>query len=450
MIEQHGIPGVYIISDMFAPAAEAGAKANNMPAIRTVQVPESEWRPLVAARSGDEMKAMSAGIVADIVTALTSPLTEEEATPPPVDVEVEKTVTVTGKDYAEVAEVVNQLFLERHWSDGMSIVPPLPEAVQRMLAGTSRAPDEVVGLIAPMGGKATIEKIAINAVMGGARPEYLPVIIKAIEVMADKDWDLTHLQNSTGGSAPMVIVSGPIVAELGINSGFNLFGYGWRANATIGRSIRLCLVNLGHNWPGINRMARLGGPGEFTSWTIGEHPASPWEPLGTDLGLKATDSTVAVVAVENNYQLSGGSTPEAILDNLARTMENKFAAYHFASYGHSYYHIVMGTTHAGILAKAGWTKASIVQWLFEHARVPYSVFAQQDRLKLKQNIDQGYVPKIWDVTDENAMLPVVIKPEYIWIVVAGSEQTGSAVFQDVRLKRGIKVIDKATLTKAGR
>jgi hypothetical protein len=434
---------------MFASAAKAGGEANFMPGIRTVQISEVEWRPLVGAKTGEEMKPLVLGATDSIVDALTSPLTPEEEGPTPVEVKTE-TIQVTGRDYVDAAEAVNQLFLERNWSDGMSIVPPTEEAVQRMLEGTSRSPDDVIGEVAPVGGKATIEKIAINAVMGGAKPEYLPVIIKAVEVMTHDGWDLTHVQASTGGSTPMIVISGPIATELNVNSGVNMFGYGWRANATIGRSIRLCLINLGHNWPGINRMARLGQPGEFTNWTFAEHSSSPWGPLGVDFGYSPTDSTVAVLAVEGSYRSAGGSEPLQILESIAGAMEQGFQAYHFASYGQSYYNIVMGLTHANKLAEAGWTKDDVIAWLYERARVPYSVFAQQDRLKLKQNIQQGYIPELWDVEDENAMLPVVIEPDNIWIMVAGSEQTGTCVFQDVRFKRGIGVIDGATLTEAGR
>jgi hypothetical protein len=448
-IEKLGKPGVYIISDMFASAAKAGGEANFMPAIRTVQIPEVEWRPLINAKTGEELKPLVLGAIDGIINALTSPLTKEEEKPTNIEATTER-LTVTGKDYVDAAEAVNQLFLERTWSDGMSIVPPTEEAVQRMLKGTSRSPDEVIGTVAPVGGKATVEKIAINAVMGGAKPEYLPVIIKAMEVMTHDNWDLTHVQASTGGSAPMVVLSGPIATELNVNSGVNMFGYGWRANATIGRSIRLSLINLGHNWPGINRMARVGQPGEFTNWTIAELSSSPWGPLGVDFGYKPTDSTVAVLGVEEGYGLASGSEPLQILESIAKTMEQEFRPYHFASYGQSYYNIVMGLTHANSLAKAGWTKDKIRSWLYERARVSYSIFAQQDRLKLKQNIQQGYIPKIWDVEDINAQLPVVIKPDNIWIIVAGSEQTGTLVFQDVRFKRGIRILDGATLTKAGR
>lgn len=428
-----------------------------MPTLRLVEVPVLEWQAVKDALTGEEMTGIVLGAIDSIIDALTSPLTPEEEKPTPIGVEVERTITVTGKDYADAAEAVNQLFMERLWSDGMAIVAPTEKAVKRMLTGTSRAPDEVIGKVPPSYAEATVEKIAINAVMGGAKPEYLPVIITAMEVLTDEGFDYKHLQLSGGGScAPVTVVSGPIGRELNINGGIGLFGSCSRANATIGRSINLSSVNIGHRWPGINRLAFYGQPGEFTGWTIAEHPDNPFDPLGVDFGYGPTDSAVTVYgSYTRGWNSAGSILPEEIevgLENVATAMEKEFqasAAYHFASYGHTYYLVIVGPTAAASLVEAGWTKDRIRSWLYEHARVPYSCFRVKDRMKLKQNIELGRIPELWDVEDENAMLPVVKVADDIWITVAGPSNA-ILFFQAIRAHRGTKVIHGATLTEAGR
>jgi len=427
-----------------------------MPSLRTVALAETEWRPRSSAKTAEEMTPLVVGTTDPIIKALTSPLTPEEERPLPVKAEGERTIRLSGKDYVDAAEAVNQLFIGRRWSDGLPVVPPTEEAVKRMLSGTSRSPQEVIGQIAPAGGKAAVEKMAINTVMAGGKPEYLPVILTAMEVLADKNFDLVHLQNSLGGMTPVVVVSGPITQELNMNYDIGLFGFGWRANATIGRSIRLNLINLGHSWPGINRMAMTGSPGEFTSWCIAEHPANPWTSLTAEFGHPPTDSSVTVFGVmAKGPVMVGGagsnvSDAESTLESLATGMKLAYEPYHFASYGLSYFLIVLGPTDAATLAKAGWTKDKLRSWLYANAQVPFSTIMVKDRLKLRDLIASGRVPKLWDVKDEKALVPLVIKPEDIWITVAGSAPGGSVVFNAIRAQRGAKVIRGATLTQAGR
>ena len=167
-----------------------------------------------------------------------------------------------------------------------------------MLTGTSRSPNEVMGTVAPKNGTATIEKIAINAVMAGAKPEYLPVIIAAMEGLLDKEYDLLHPQTSTGHFNFVVMFSGPIAKEIDMNSWIGFLGHGWRANNTIGRAVRLSLLNLGHMWPAVNDMALVGRPSSHTLYTFAENEEySPWEPYHVSQGYKPEDSCVTVSTV---------------------------------------------------------------------------------------------------------------------------------------------------------
>ena len=154
-----------------------------------------------------------------------------------------------------------ELMYETSWTDGLPVVPPTEERVRQFIEYVDRSPEELVAEVPPLGGRATIERIAVNAVMAGCLPEYMPVVIASIQAMMDERFNLRGVQCSTGIHSPLVIVNGPIVQRLNINSGYNCFGQGWRANATIGRAVKLILVNLGGAIPGETNKSTFGHPG---------------------------------------------------------------------------------------------------------------------------------------------------------------------------------------------
>src|SRR6478736_5382491 len=160
----------------------------------------------------------------------------------------EETISVVGAD--ENIDAINDYFYERGWTDGLPIVPPTEVRVQAMLGGMpSRKAEDVIAIVPPRMGIATMRQIAVNAVMAGAKPEYLPVIVAALQAVSEPEYGLSHRQTTTHAGAPLIIVNGPIVERLHINCGRGLFGPGWRANATIGRALRLVLVNIGGAGP---------------------------------------------------------------------------------------------------------------------------------------------------------------------------------------------------------
>src|SRR4029434_3882712 len=183
-------------------------------------------------------------------------------------------------------------------TDGLPVVPPTRALVERAVAATGRAADDLVAVVPPNYGRATVEKIAINAVMAGCRPEYLPVVVAAVEAVCDEAFDLHGVSATTNAPAPLVIVNGPIRAELEINSGAGVFGPGARATATIGRAVRLVCVNLGGARPGDVSMSTLAHPGRYT-YCIGEHAeGSAWESLAVEHGFAPGESTVALLAAD--------------------------------------------------------------------------------------------------------------------------------------------------------
>ena len=247
---------------------------------------------------------------------------------------------------------------DRGWTDGLPVVPPTAARVLRMLDGTRRAPDEVVAVVPPDLVPATIEKVAINAVMAGCRPEYLPVVLAAVEAACSDSFNMHGLLATTYFSGPVVVVNGPIAAQIGMNSGLNCLGQGNRANATIGRALQLVVRNVGGGVPGGVDRAAFGNPGKYTFCFAEDEVGSPWEPLSVERGFARGTSTVSLFA---------GHGPSAVVDQISRTPESlarTFAA-KLRTVSHPKLVLAMGAMlvvspeHARVFAEAGWSKARL-------------------------------------------------------------------------------------------
>src|SRR5262245_59283759 len=195
-------------------------------------------------------------------------------------------------------DAVNALVAERGWGDGLPIVPPTAARVAAMLAWCDRPWHDPIAKMAPRYGEATPLRLAANAVMAGCKPEYFPLYLLAIEAMCEEPMNLYGVQATTHPCAPLVIVNGPVAGELHVNSGHNAFGPGASANATIGRAIRLALLNIGGATPGLADMATFGAPSKYSYLVAENEAASPWEPLHVERGLPAEASAVTVIGAE--------------------------------------------------------------------------------------------------------------------------------------------------------
>ena len=441
----------------------SSAQDNGMPPLRIVSVPSENYYK--ARTSVKDMRPIAAGAAETIIDALTRPLTQEEIKPKPVSQQpLERTLRVSAETYSSAYEKFNQLFLDYRWGDGLPAVPPTAEAVKWMLTGTSRPPEEVIGKVAIKNGTATIEKIAINAVMAGAKPEYLPVIIAAMAALTDKNYDLTHLQASTGSITPVIIVNGPITKELNINSGIGYLGHGWRANSTIGRAVRLCLINLGHTWPQSNDMALTGREAAFGNFTFAENEVdSPWKPYHADLGFKSEESTVTVSsAMWHIRQGPGGAVtvhpPKEALKILARMLVEINYPTPPASPTwllSKNYVIALDPGLARGLSELGFSKEALKKWLFENARIPFSTLSQREVNDMEGAILGGQLPArvlSKDQLKEGGMIPVVSGPEHLHIIVVGGMPGYAGVWCYPGPKSGhqTKRISGATLTNSGR
>jgi len=251
-----------------------------------------------------------------------------------------------------------EAMFERGWTDGLPVVPPTAERVALMLTGSTRAPDDVVVLAPPDLVECTVEKIAINAVMAGCKPEYLPVVIAAVEAACTDKFNAHGLLCTTWFSGPLVLVNGPISRAIGMNSGVNALGQGNRANATIGRALQLVIRNVGGGRPGEIDRATLGQPGKYTFCFAEREHDSPWEPLHVERGFAPTQSTVTLFAAGGVQgvvdQLS--RTPESLTNSLAaclRTVGHPKNAFIWDAW------LVVSPEHARVFRDARWTKARL-------------------------------------------------------------------------------------------
>jgi len=258
----------------------------------------------------------------------------------------------------------SEAMFTRGWSDGLPVVPPTPERVLAMLDGTTRAPDEVVATVPPDLAPCTVEKIAINAVMAGCKPEYLPVVIAAVEAACTDAFNVHGVLATTMGVGPVIVVNGPIRRAIGMNSGINVLGQGNRANATIGRALQLVVRNVGGGRPGEVDRATYGNPGKLGFCFAEDEEGSPWGPLSADLGAKPGASTVTLFT---------GEGPRTIVDQLSREPES--LARTLAACLRTLCHpklvlafdalLVIGPEHARVFREAGWSKPKLVERLGE-------------------------------------------------------------------------------------
>ena len=308
---------------------------------------------------------------------------------------------------ADPVHEVNALFEARGWTDGLPVVPPTLARVKAMCAATTRAPSDVLGEVEPLRGVATVEKIAANAVMAGCHPQDFPVVLAAVEATLDPAFNMRGVQTTDENVAPLLIVSGPLAARLGINAGFGALGPGWRANAAIGRAVRLVMVNVGGGWPGAVSLAGLAQPGRYTL-CFAERDDGPWPPLHVELGYRPEQSTVTVLRAETAINVTGG------LPELASVMASAASAFTMCYEG--LVAVVVAPFVARRLAADGWSKDDVRRALYKDARVPVAAW-QQWWLRTTAREWPSWIRE----AEASGLLPVVREPADITVVVAGAD-----------------------------
>ena len=257
----------------------------------------------------------------------------------------------------------------RGWTDGLPVIPPTPERVLRMLTGTTRSPQDIVAIAPPNLVELTVEKIAINAVMAGALPEYLPWIITALEAVCNDEFNMHGVLATTMPVGPVIICNGPGTKAIGMNSGVNVFGQGNRANLTIGRAVQLTIRNVGGGKPGEVDRATHGNPGKLSFCFAEDEAGSPFGTLAQERGIAPQQNAVTVFA---------GEGPRCVVDQAARTPEqltNSFAAclratHHPKSVLSFDAILVVSPDHSRVYAEAGWDREKILSELYARLNIP--------------------------------------------------------------------------------
>jgi len=386
-------------------------------------------------------------------------------------------ITITADSYEAAVDQFQQFFAASLWSDGLALIPPTRAAVDYMLTGTSRSRDEVLGKIPVKNGICTIEKIAINAVMAGASPEHLPVIIAVEQALANPEMEDVHPQASLSGSGPIIWVSGPIVEELNMGSERSMYTYGNRPNNVIGRAVHLCQINLGQMWPGLNDMAQKRDY-PWTLLVIGEdYHGNPWAPYQVSQGYKAEDSCVTTSIFYRGETVYAGSTAKDKLDAMVKEILSKrsgmFTLYdpNTAIPGQGVIKMVFAVTPelAQAWADMGYTtEQKLLDYIYQATSIPYEQLTADEITRIQARIDKsigvlgslGYliekenIPAFQAAFKPGGKVPLLFEPGNISIVVCGGQ--GQAV-QSWAFGRGVYTwtsqmtykITGATKTKNG-
>lgn len=326
-------------------------------------------------------------------------------------------IEMTGRESADPVAAMEWCY-QQGWTDGLPVIPPTDERVAAFLSHCNRERDEVLGGVPERRRSVTVEQVAANAVMAGCLPDYAPVAVAAVEAMLQPSFNLVGPSASLGGAGILLIVNGPIVQTLGINCRNNLFGPGNRANATIGRAMRLVLMNTCGAIPGLFDRSCLGHPGKYT-YCIGENSQdSPWVPLHVERGSAPQSSTVTVFACEGPRQVRNGlsQTPEGILTTIADVMSSLGTslttsgsiATTATGTRQGEIAVVMAAEHTQTISRHGWSKQDIRNYLAAHARRTVA--------DLKRG---GGLPGAPEPDDEQRYVAVVERPEDIFIISAG-------------------------------
>lgn len=332
-------------------------------------------------------------------------------------------------------EDVYEYFLSKGWTDGLPIIPPTVERVEPFLAEANIAPDEPIGVIPPQWAGLTGEKLAVNAVMAGCKPEYMPVLVAAIKAMCEPAFNLYGVQATTNPVGPMLAVNGPVAKRIGLKSDTGALGPGWRANVTIGRAIRLVLINVGGGSPGDMDRATQGMPGKLFFCIAENEEASPWEPFHVEKGYPADASVVTVIGAAGTLNLidQGSLDAEGLLKTLASGLS-------IVGTNNVYFGgdpvLLISPEHADTLSRGGLSKRDLKERLFHAALVPIEQFSRDNvELVLKKRR-----PYLFENGTPASIRPVD-EPDDLIVLVVGGPGKHSTVVHTFGVNRSVtKVI----------
>jgi hypothetical protein len=334
---------------------------------------------------------------------------------------------------------INDYFYQQGWTDGLPIIPPTEDLVATMLEASPAPAEQVLGQLPPRNGTVTVEKVVINAVMAGCQPAYFPVVLAAVKAVLQPQFNAGGITTTTGGAAPVVIVSGPIARRLGIHSGTAVLGSGHRANATIGRALRLTMRNLGGATADTMEKSTHGWPGKYTMCLAEHAERNPWEPLHVELGFAPEVSIVIVVAARGISTIVEASQESGLgdLETLVSSMRGEgISGYSYQARGASPV-VVLGPEHAAEIAAAGFGRKEIKEYIFQHARMPLG------HLRDRGHWGARSWPEAWEQQPEDFLVPLVTSPDRLILVVAGGDGRHSSWFPAwSATQRAIEVVEE--------
>ena len=425
--EAAGIPSSTLVCEGFLTLAKAASVGLGMPNLPVAAVPGH-----TGVQSKEELRRNILGVTMDdVIRNLTGETgTASQETEPGA-----RDIVFRGS-----FDEVNRYFYEHELSEGLPIVPPTQAKVEQFLRFTDREPDESLGTVLPDSRSATIWSIAVNGVMAGCRPEYMPVLIALVEAMVDPEYGVEHSGNTPGGET-LIVLNGPIVKELGFNYTQGVMRDGFIANTSVGRFWRLYLRNIAGFLPHKNDKATFGN-----TWRVvvaeNEDVAKEigWEPNSVDMGFAAGDNTVTIARYTGGNHISSlsGSTPEEMLPYLTDGVVRQYSWQIMFTVGQGMGTIrpliLLGPIIARTIAGWGWSKQDLKRHFFEHARMPAHMFERilrdwtmKPTWNLTEEVASGRVPKVFAESDDpNRMVPLVWKPDDYMIVVTGDPARNSA------------------------
>lgn len=323
---------------------------------------------------------------------------------------------------------VNDFFYRNKWTDALPIVPPTLAAVEEMLHWTDLPPDEAIAVLPMANLKATPRKIAVNAVMAGCRPEYMPVLVAAIEALGDPAYQLKDI-GSTSSIKPFIVVNGPIIKQLDINHGTSVMALGRKSNSTIGRALGLITRNIAGFREGESWMGCFGWPG--SPWVMAEdEELTPWTPYHVDRGFDRGTSTVTGMMMMNmTYQMmTAGDTAEPHLTGICYNMGKAFGAtFLLLGEEHGSMNVFISPANARVIAKSGYSKQAVKEYIAKNSKLTVGEIDEEFRftLSLPHTVhslaEEGRIPKEWDRA-KNDKIPFILNPDMIHIVVCGSAE----------------------------
>ena len=437
-----------IISDGFQRDAMATARAFGFPQFRYALVPD-----VITGLTPPQIEQAVTDAFDQIVEVLTTDPKADGGKQVTPKIKPAERLKIDASDTYAAVEKMNRQFLEQEWGDGFPLIPPTPEKVEQMLRATTRSPSDVITVMAPGNGLATVEKIAINAVLAGCEPVHLPILIAACEAYTGLGFMVRAMAMSTSAHAPLMVINGPIAKEIGINSKRCALGPGLpsRHNIVLGRALRLIMINIGDCRPGHMDMDTIGSARKFGMCVAENEEQSPWEPFHVEKGFDKDASTVTIFATRDEIDVNdlGSWTPEGLLNSFAFFGAIPGGEYltqiHPGLNPCFNFLLMMCPDHANICGKeAGWTKKAVREYVYQHCRTSARRLLNKHRsapdtirphwrwlLKLSE----------WEL--DQMILPVMESANDINIVVVGGPAGKNNIYRSITYPSTAIIKDRA-------